>query len=127
MAQFCREETMASEKMRDDIDQCSEILSRRDFDAEKVESAPETEDIFPGDKGSLEAILCTIGLFFALFVGYGSIRIPGMYMPYLLKYQLSNHTHSELGWIASVQLGLTFFVTVFTGRWFDLYGGRVHI
>jgi hypothetical protein len=91
----------------------------------EIENNELEEETYPGDRGSFVAMLCTVGAFFALFMGLGSLKIPGIYLPYIQDHYLSEYTHSEIGWIASIQYGLTFLGSVFTGRWFDLYGGRV--
>jgi hypothetical protein len=83
------------------------------------------DDVYPGDHGDWRAISCSIGVFFALFVGFGILNIPGTFQTYWELNQLKDYTPSQVGWIAATQFFLTLFGSVFAGRWFDLHGGRV--
>jgi hypothetical protein len=95
-------------------------------DKEKgVEIQSSENEEYPGDHGDWRAILCMIGVFFALFVGFGILNIPGTFVTYWENNQLKGYSESQVGWIAAIQFFLTLFGSVFTGRWFDLHGGRV--
>src|ERR1700738_4273431 len=83
------------------------------------------EDVYPGDHGDWRAISCSIGVFFTLFVGFGILNIPGAFQTYWETNQLKQYSQSQVSWIAATQFFLTLFGSVFTGRWFDLHGGRV--
>jgi hypothetical protein len=85
------------------------------------------EDIYPGDDGDLHAVLCCIGVWFALFIRFGILNIPGMFVMYWKKNQLKEYSESQVSWIMSIQWFLTLGGSIFTGRWFDLHGGRVHL
>jgi hypothetical protein len=89
------------------------------------EAPSNDDDIFPGDNGDWRAIICLIGVFFALFVGFGILNIPGTFVTYWETNQLEGYSASEIGWIAAVQFFLTLGGSVVTGRWFDLHGGKV--
>ena len=82
-------------------------------------------DVYPGDHGDWRAILSSVGVFFAIFVGFGILNIPGTFVTYWQENQLSEYSESQVGWIAAMQFFFTLFGSVFTGRWFDLHGGRV--
>jgi MFS family permease len=83
------------------------------------------KDVYPGDHGDWRAISCSIGVFFTLFVGFGILNIPGAFQTYWETNQLKQYSQSQVSWIAATQFFLTLFGSVFTGRWFDLHGGRV--
>lgn len=93
--------------------------------AEEQTSTDDDDEVYPGDDGDWNAIICMIGCFMALFVGFGILNIPGLFVTYWENNQLSNYTASQVSWIASMQFFLTLFGSVFTGRWFDLHGGKV--
>jgi len=82
-------------------------------------------DVFPGDHGDWRAILCSVGAFFTLFIGFGILNIPGTFVTYWESNQLIGIPQSTVGWIAAVQFFLTLFGSVLTGRFFDLHGGKV--
>jgi hypothetical protein len=86
---------------------------------------PRFDDVYPGDHGDKRAILVSVGVFFALFVGFGILNIPGTFQTYWENNQLKEYSQSTTSWIAAMQFFLTLFGSVFTGRWFDLHGGRV--
>jgi hypothetical protein len=86
---------------------------------------PASEEVYPGDHGDKRAILISVGVFFALFVGFGILNIPGTFQTYWENNQLKEYSQSTVSWIAAVQFFLTLFGSVFTGRWFDTHGGRV--
>lgn len=83
------------------------------------------DEIYPGDHGDWRAILCSVGVFLALFVGFGILNIPGTFVTYWETNQLVGYTVSQISWIAAVQFSLTLLGSVLTGRWFDMHGGRV--
>jgi len=89
------------------------------------EAQSNDDDVFPGDNGDWRAIICLIGVFFALFVGFGVLNIPGTFVTYWQNNQLEGYSTSDIGWIAAIQFFLTLGGSVFTGRWFDLHGGKV--
>jgi hypothetical protein len=84
-------------------------------------------DVYPGDHGDWRAILCSVGAFFTLFIGFGILNIPGTFVTYWENNQLKEYSQSQISWIAAMQFFLTLFGSVFTGRLFDLYGGRVYL
>jgi len=82
-------------------------------------------DVYPGDHGDWSAILCSVGAFFTLFIGFGILNIPGTFVTYWEDNQLKDYPQSTVAWIAAVQFFLTLFGSVFSGRFFDLHGGKV--
>lgn len=92
-----------------------------DVDAEQTTPV----DVYPGDHGDWRAIVSCIGAFFTLFIGFGILNIPGTFQTYWENNQLAEYPPGEIGWIAATQFFLTLFGSVFTGRFFDLYGGKV--
>jgi hypothetical protein len=88
-------------------------------------AAASDDEIYPGDHGDWRAILCSVGVFLALFVGFGILNIPGTFVTYWETNQLAGYTVSQISWIAAVQFSLTLLGSVLTGRWFDMHGGRV--
>jgi hypothetical protein len=93
----------------------------------ELQSPSSTDDVYPGDHGDWRAIVCSIGVFFALFVGFGILNISGTFQTYWENNRLQEYSVSQIGWISSTQFFLTLFGSVFTGRWFDLHGGRVSL
>lgn len=98
-----------------------------DDDVKKMDPEQPVVEIYPGDHGDRRAIVVSIGVFFALFVGFGILNIPGTFQTYWENNQLSEYSQSQVGWICAVQFFLTLFGSVFTGRWFDMHGGRVSL
>ena len=96
-------------------------------DVKKVDPEQPAVQVYPGDHGDRRAIVVSIGVFFALFVGFGILNIPGTFQTYWENNQLSGYSQSQVGWICAVQFFLTLFGSVFSGRWFDMHGGRVSI
>ena len=92
----------------------------KEEDEEKVEV-----DVYPGDRGDWRAMSCAVGVFFTLFIGFGILNVPGTFQTYWQDNQLAGYSQSEIGWIVATQFFLTLFGSVLTGRYFDLYGGRV--
>jgi hypothetical protein len=88
-------------------------------------SAEPVGEVYPGDRGDWRAVLCCVGVFFTLFIGFGILNIPGTFQTYWQENQLEGYSASEIGWIPATQFFLTLFGSVFTGRYFDLHGGRV--
>lgn len=84
-----------------------------------------SDEVYPGDHGDPRAILISVGVFFALFVGFGILNIPGTFQTYWVNNQLKEYSQGTVSWIAATQFFLTLFGSVFTGRWFDLHGGKV--
>lgn len=109
-----------------DVDDSSKAGKDPMVAAEEQASTEDEDDVYPGDNGDWRAIVCVIGCFMALFVGFGILNIPGLFVTYWENNQLSGYTASQVAWIASMQFFLTLFGSVFTGRWFDLHGGKVH-
>jgi len=106
----------------------AETFASRGSDEVKKESTEDAVvDVYPGDHGDRRAIVVSIGVFFALFVGFGILNIPGTFQTYWENNQLSEYSQSQVGWICAVQFFLTLFGSVFTGRWFDMHGGKVGI
>ena len=94
-------------------------------DPEEQASDEQNDQVYPGDHGDWRAIVSSIGCFFALFVGFGILNIPGTFVTYWENNQLQGYSQSQVGWIAAMQFFLTLSGSVFTGRWFDLHGGKV--
>jgi hypothetical protein len=98
----------------------------KDVSADTEVQDSNNDNVYPGDHGDWRAISCSVGCFFALFVGFGILNIPGTFVTYWGNNQLVGYSQSQIGWIAAMQFFLTLFGSVFTGRWFDLHGGKVH-
>ena len=96
-------------------------------DVKKVDPEQPVVEVYPGDHGDRRAIVVSIGVFFALFVGFGILNIPGTFQTYWENNQLSEYSQSQIGWVCAIQFFLTLFGSVFSGRWFDMHGGRVSI
>lgn len=69
--------------------------------------------------GGLQAWLCLLGGFFAVFTTWGIITSFGPFMSYYRTTLLRTSSSFQIGWISSVQLSCVFMGGVFTGKPFD--------
>ncbi|KIJ33767.1 hypothetical protein M422DRAFT_264225 [Sphaerobolus stellatus SS14] len=97
----------------------ADIASSSDSKEEVKEQPPIT---FPD--GGLRAWLNILGCFLLSFSSYGQLNAFGVFQTYYAEHQLKNHTASEISWIGSIQLVLTYFSGVILGRVFDIYGAK---
>ena len=74
--------------------------------------------------GGLKAWLVVFGSFCAMGAIYGLINTSAVFESYFRTHQLSDYSHSEIGWIFSLYLFLVFFVGVQVGPLFDRFGPR---
>ncbi|KAJ7031264.1 MFS general substrate transporter [Mycena alexandri] len=104
----------------------------------KEEDSIVPEAAFPGDNGSLRAWLIVLGAFFSVFSTFGYVNSWGesnsisrrapvsfgshnsqVFQAYYQLNLLKDNTSSEIAWIGSVQLSLTFGIAILMGRLFD--------
>jgi MFS family permease len=76
-------------------------------------------------EGGTQAWLVVFGSFCGLFTISGILNAIGVYQAYLLEHQLSNYTESEVGWIVSLYVFLSFGAGVQIGPVFDAHGPRL--
>ncbi|KAF1825303.1 MFS general substrate transporter [Dissoconium aciculare CBS 342.82] len=76
-------------------------------------------------EGGLQAWLVVFGSFCGLFTISGILNAIGVYQAYLLEHQLSNYSESDVGWIVSLYVFLSFGAGVQIGPVFDAHGPRL--
>ncbi|KAL6416322.1 major facilitator superfamily transporter monocarboxylate [Ilyonectria robusta] len=79
------------------------------------------------DEGGLQGWLVTFGAFCSLFSVFGTINSAGVFESYFATHQLKDKTPSQIGWVFSLYLFITFFVGVQAGPVFDRHGPRMLI
>lgn len=84
-----------------------------------------TSHDFEYPDGGLKAWLVVFGSFCSMGVIYGLINTSAVFESYFKTHQLSDYTHSEIGWIFSLYLFIVFFAGVQVGPLFDRYGPRM--
>lgn len=77
---------------------------------------PVTDD-YP--EGGIQAWAVVLGSFLSIFMTQGAIAAFGVYQDYYTRVFLSEKTPSEIAWIGSMQLFLTFGLGLFAGKLFD--------
>ena len=87
------------------------------------DAPPPYEETYP--EGGLRAWLVTFGSFCGMGAVFGLINSAGVFEAYFKSNQLSEYSHSQIGWIFSLYLFLVFFVGIQVGPIFDHYGSRV--
>lgn len=93
-------------------------------DGEKARN-DEQDDTYP--EGGLRAWLVAAGAACILFATLGWSNSFGVFLPYYMKYQLSNYSPDSIAWIGSVQVTLTFATGIVGGPLFDRYGTIVSL
>ncbi|PKS06167.1 hypothetical protein jhhlp_007484 [Lomentospora prolificans] len=83
------------------------------------------EDTYP--EGGLKAWLVVFGSFCTMGAVFGLTNSAGVFESYFKQNQLSEYSHSQIGWIFSLYLFLVFFVGIQVGPVFDRYGPRALI
>ena len=86
-----------------------------------VENQDDHDD-FP--EGGLRAWSVVLGTFCALTTVFGTINTTAVFQQYLSTHQLAGYSPSQIGWIFSLGLFITFFCGVQTGPVFDAQGPR---
>ncbi|KAJ7074568.1 MFS general substrate transporter [Mycena amicta] len=80
--------------------------------------SPSTEEISYPD-GGLRAWLVVLGAFFSTFSTFGYVNSWGVFQAFYQLHLLEDSSASEISWIGSVQIALTFGLAIFVGRLFD--------
>ena len=83
------------------------------------------DDEFP--EGGARAWSVTVGSFCALFAVFGVINTTAVFQEYFSTHQLSGYSPSQIGWIFSLSLFLTFFCGNPIGPLFDAKGPRAMV
>jgi MFS family permease len=83
------------------------------------------EDISTFPEGGIKAWSVVLGSFCAMFSVFGMINTTAVFQQYLSTHQLRQYSPSQIGWIFSLCLFLTFFGGAFIGPVFDAHGPRV--
>jgi MFS family permease len=83
-------------------------------------------DISLGDfpDGGLDAWLCVLGGFCALFCTFGLVNCVGVFLQYYVEGPLASYGESSVSWITSTQIFVQTGTTAVWGRLFDTYGPR---
>ena len=103
---------------------------------EKDESVTEEQRRLPSDdsneelkvdfpEGGVQAWSVVVGSFCGLFAVYGIVNSTAVFQEYFSTHQLSSYSPSQIGWIFSVQLFLSFFSGGLIGPMFDARGPRL--
>ncbi|KAJ7184639.1 MFS general substrate transporter [Mycena filopes] len=69
--------------------------------------------------GGRRAWLIVLGAFFSVFSTFGYVNSWGVFQAYYQLHLLKENAPSEIAWIGSVQLSLTFGIAILMGRLFD--------
>lgn len=101
------------------------------FDTEEKRHMAVTDpELFPD--GGLEAwtvvaasfllVFCTFGNYLSRgeWTNEGIVNGFGIFQTYLLQHQLKNYSQDAVAWIGSVQISLSFFGGLISGRWFAI-------
>lgn len=75
-------------------------------------------------EGGLKAWLVVAGSFAVIAATFGLTTSVGLFQAYWQTHQLSQYSSQNVGWIASSQVSLNFFLGVQIGPLFDRYGPR---
>ena len=92
-------------------------LDTKVFDTEEKRHKPITNDPSLYPDGGLRAWSVVGASFLMVFCTFGLSNGFGIFQTYLSQHQLSNHSQSDIAWIGSVQISLSFFGGLFSGRW----------
>ncbi|KAI0123710.1 major facilitator superfamily transporter [Xylariales sp. AK1849] len=74
--------------------------------------------------GGLDAWLCVLGGFCALFCTFGLVNCVGVFLEYYVRGPLSGYGESAVSWITSTQVFVQTGTTIIWGRLYDSYGPR---
>ncbi|MCJ1311067.1 hypothetical protein MMC25_004737 [Agyrium rufum] len=80
------------------------------------------EETYP--EGGLAAYLVVLGSFAGMLACFGLMNTVGVFQAYLSRNQLASYSESEIGWIFSLYVFLSFFCGVQIGPVFDAQGPR---
>lgn len=75
-------------------------------------------------EGGLEAWLTVFGSFSALFMVFGMVNSTAVLQEHLLANQLRYYSPTSVSWVFSINLFLTFFCGIWSGKLFDAKGPR---
>ncbi|EON69004.1 hypothetical protein W97_08262 [Coniosporium apollinis CBS 100218] len=90
-------------------------------DAERL--AEDGEEVtYP--EGGLQAWLVVLGSFCGMLAAFGLMNTIGVLQAYLSTNQLSNYSESQIGWIFSLYVFLSFFCGIQIGPVFDAHGPK---
>ncbi len=82
----------------------------------------EAEETYP--EGGREAWLVVLGCWLALVSSLGPMNTIATLQAYISTHQLSGYSQGDIGWIFSLYTFLAFFLGVYIGPLFDMYGPR---
>lgn len=91
--------------------------------SEDSSSGNDEKDDFP--EGGIRGWSVVLGSFCGSFSVFGIINSTAIFQEYFSTHQLSQHSPSQIGWIFSLSLFLTFFCGVLIGPVFDSKGPRL--
>jgi len=80
------------------------------------------EETYP--EGGREAWLVVLGCWFGLTSSLGLMNTIATFQTYVSTHQLAGRSPGEVGWVFSLYTFLSFFLGVYVGPLFDLYGPR---
>lgn len=94
----------------------SEGLDTAVFDTEEKRHKAVTNDPSLYPDGGLRAWSVVGASFLMVFCTFGLSNGFGIFQTYLSQHQLANHSQSDIAWIGSIQIFLSFFGGLFSGR-----------
>ncbi|KAI9632849.1 putative transporter [Dioszegia hungarica] len=105
---------------------CDRTLSSADVGRDEKSPTPVAipSAVGPPPDGGRDAWLVVLGGFLLMYVSFGFITSFGQFQSYYLANQLSTYSKSTVAWIGSIQLFVTFALSLPAGRWFDAHGMR---
>ncbi|KAI5300441.1 hypothetical protein KEM55_007327 [Ascosphaera atra] len=107
------------------IDEKPQDLNRSDEETNIESSPPLPPQPDPFPEGGLDAWLCVLGGFLAMFCSFGWINCMGVFQDYYETHQLKDLPSTTISWISSVESCMMFFVGPFCGQFFDHHGPRL--
>ncbi|MCJ1228915.1 hypothetical protein MMC12_005579 [Toensbergia leucococca] len=113
--------TPLNKKSEDSLQESNYSSSSSEEEARTT--ADDEKPDFP--EGGLRAWSVVAGSFCGLFAVFGIINSTAVFQEYFSKNQLSDYSPSQVGWIFSLSLFLTFFCGLPVGPIFDAHGPRL--
>jgi len=95
----------------------SDGLDTAVFDTEEKRHKAVTNDPSLYPDGGPRAWSVVGASFLMVFCTFGLSNGFGIFQTYLSQHQLANHSQSDIAWIGSIQIFLSFFGGLFSGRW----------
>lgn len=99
------------------------IQNTSDLPSEEASDGEDEKGDFP--EGGLKAWSVVVGSFCGSFSVFGILNSSGILLEYFSTHQLKDCDSSQIGWIFSLSLFLTFFCGAPIGPIFDTYGPRI--